>query len=292
MNNAPRVAVVTHARMENLFLQIWTAHYGRHFGTENLHLLKDGDDWSSPAEAKFGTVSTVHFHGTRQERDQQIAAVLSEYCNGLLGEYDFVLRSDCDEIIVPDPATGDWDTVFEECRAGGYLYTLGLDVIQHLEEEAPIDIQRPILSQRFYASVAGGYCKPNLICAPVSWTSACHEIEGKPVRLSRSLLLFHLASMDRDHLEQRLKERGDLANKSYNGHAKRRLNQFDILLEFKAHALDEARGELVAKITLDDEGAPKQSPRFSKIFGRRWAAIKLPERFAALIGPLPQEHAM
>ena len=283
----PRVAVVTHARNEDLFLQIWTSHYGRHFGRENLHLLKDGDDWSSPAEANFGKVSVVQFQGTRQDRDEQIAEVLSAYCNRLLEDYDFVLRCDCDEIIVPDPATGDWASVFEECRKQGYVFSLGLDVIQHLEEEAPIDVRRPILSQRLYASVAGGYCKPNLICAPVAWTSACHEIQDKPVVLSGSLMLFHLASMDRNYLEERLRSRGDLQDKSYFGHAKRRLNQFEILLEFKAHPLDEARGELVAKITLDDDGRPKQSPRIGKIFGRRWAAIKLPERFGLLISPLP-----
>lgn len=283
---SPRVAVVTHARNEDLFLRIWAEHYGALFGRGALHLLKDGDDWSSPAEAQIGHRRTVRFEGTRTERDTQMAAVLSDYCNALLDRHDFVLRCDCDEILAPDPANGDWASVFEECRAHGYIYSLGLDVTQHLQNEGAIDLSRPILSQRRYARVTGEYCKPNLISAPVTWTSACHEIEGAPVRLSASLLLFHLASMDKGTLEHRLARRGDMMHRSYAGHERKKLNQFARLLEYDAHPLDAARDELNAKITSDDDGKEKTSPRFKKIFGRRWAAIELPDRFGDLIAPL------
>jgi FkbM family methyltransferase len=281
-----RIAVVTHARNEDLFLSIWSEHYGRLFGRNALHLLKDGDDWSSSAEAEIAHRKTVRFAGTRTERDSQMAMVLSEYCNSLLDSHDFVLRCDCDEILATDPASGDWNTVFEECRANGYIYSLGLDVTQHLDKESGIDLSRPILEQRRYARVTGEYCKPNLISAPVKWTSACHEIEGKPVRLSRALLLFHLASMDKATLEHRLEKRGDIAQRSYAGHEKKKLNQFNRLLQYEAHPFDTARQELNKKITTDDDGHEKYSPRFKKIFGRRWAAIELPDRFGDLIAPL------
>lgn len=286
----PRVAVVTHARNEDVFLRIWAAHYGKLFGRNSLHLLKDGDDWSSPAEAEIAHRSTVHFCGSRQERDAQMAEVLSAYCNPLLGDHDFVLRCDCDEILAPDPAHGDWNSVFEECRENGYLFSLGLDLTQHLEKEPVIDLSKPILEQRRFARVTGEYCKPNLISAPVSWTSACHEIKDKPVRLSESLLLFHLASMDRQLLEQRLAQRGDMKDGSYSGHEKKKLNQFERLQEYKVHSFDAARADLVDKITVDEDGNAKTSPRFRKIFGRRWAAIELPSRFNSLITATKSER--
>lgn len=282
----PRIAVVTHARKEDLFLRLWVAHYGALFGRDALHLLKDGADWSSPAERGFGTIATVGFSGTRQERDQQIADRLSAYCNGLLAEHDFVLRCDCDEFIAPDPALGDWAAVFAECRAHGYIYALGLDVTQNPAFERPLDLSRPVLAQRRFARVTGEYCKPHLISAPVRWTSACHEIDGKPVILSRSLVMFHLASFDRALLAARLAERGDMGDASYAGHAQKRLNQFDKIAGQEAHPLDHARDALATQITRDEAGQPKQSPRFRKVFGRRWAAVELPERFAPLIPPL------
>lgn len=278
-----KVAVVTHARLESYFLELWVNYYGDLFGHENLHLLKDGEDWSHEIERHIGNVSLVSFSGSRQERDQQIALTLSAYCSGLLESYDVVLRVDCDEFLAPDPDHGSWLSIFEECKKHGYIYSFGLDIAHHTGVEGPFEQTSPILNQRRHARVTGEYCKPNIISAPVTWTSACHEIEGKPVHLSEALLLFHLASFDQDLLISRQLKRGDLSGSSYAGHEAKKVRQLERLKEFTIHDYDDARAELQKKITIGEDGHKKLSPRFRKVFGRRWAAIRLPDRFCNLI---------
>ena len=279
-----KVAVVTHARNESYFLQLWVNYYGARFGFDNLHLLKHGEDWSTDSEQRIGKIVPVEFAGSRKERDAQIGETLSSYCSGLLKDHDFVIRTDCDEFIAPDPEAGSWRSILEECKTHGYIYSLGLDITHHTGEEGALDYERPILDQRRHARVTGEYCKPNVICAPVVWTSACHEVEGGPVRLSESLLLFHLASFDRDVLNDRIGQRGDMSHRSYSGHESKKIRQLERLKEFPPHHFDEARVSLRSKIMVEDDGSEKHSPRFRKVFGRRWAAIRLPDRFAGLIG--------
>lgn len=101
--------------------------------------------------------------------------------------------------------------------------------------------------------------------------------------LSKSLVLFHLAAMDRTLLEERLAERGVLQAASYAGHARKRFSQFDSIRKFDPIPLDDVSEILRQKIAYDDNGQPAATPRFSRIMGRRSLNVLVPERFSDLL---------
>lgn len=284
-----RVAVVTHARKEPFFCSLWSRHYGALFGHENLFLYKDGDDWEVPEDARFGTVVSVRFPNKREECDLHFAALFSVECARLLESYDVVLRTDIDEFLVVDPAKGSWSNVFLEAKTNGYLYATGLDVVQNEAEEGAFDPDRPALEQRRNALVRGEYCKPCVITRPIQWTKACHTVEGEPVILSRSLMLFHLAMIDRDLLDRRMTERGDLEKVSYRSHANWRLRLFDAIKTEATANLDEADAAIRARLSQGRDGQPRFSPVFKSIrapdgsIRRRWLKVHIPDRFSGSI---------
>lgn len=287
-----RVAVVTHARKEPFFSALWSKHYGALFGHENLFLYKDGDDWDLPSDARFGTITSVSFPTSRTECDAYFARFLSQECAQLLTQYDIVLRTDVDEFLVVDPARGGWDDVFRETQETGYLYAIGLDLVENRNTEGPLRLDRPILEQRNHAYVRGDYCKPCAIARPVVWTSACHTVEGEPVVLSKGLRLVHLASMDREMLQKRLEDRGDFSKASYSGHAKSRFRQFEKVKSDIAFDFDSAEELVRQRLSRDDNGNPAFTPRFLQITApdgslrEKSLCVRIPARFGPLIaGP-------
>jgi hypothetical protein len=290
LQHAIKVAVVTHARKEPFFCAMWSKFYGILFGNENLYLLKDGDDWDLPPEAKFGNVLRVRFPKRRKACDAYAAEILSQTCSQLLSRYDVILRVDVDEFLIVDPAKGTWNTVLTEVMDKGYVNALGLDIVQNDVVEHGFNAACPVLTQRRHAFMHGGYSKPCAISRPVTWTISCHAIEDGPVILSDALLLVHLASMDRQLLEQRLQIRGDLSKVSYAGHASARLRQFRAIKASRAYDYDVVEATIRERIQMADDGSIARSPRFNTVTlpdgtsHKTFVAVKLPDRFAEL-GP-------
>lgn len=278
-----KIAVISHARKEPFFIRLWAQHYAKHFGSESLFLMKDGDDWELPTDTKIGTVKPISLDQNRTKADEEFAVLSETLATELLQRFDMVLRVDIDEFLCLEPGKYGWDDVVEECTKNGYLYALGFDVIHKTDVEGPLDPSRPILSQRRHASFTGSYCKPHAVAAPIEWTSACHTVKNKPVILSKYLGMFHLASMDKDLTLSRAVERGDTEKRSYAGHLNRKMSQFDTMLKASFFSVDDAEVEMRKKIEFDDLGGRKESPRFRNILGHRTIKVTLPQRFSECI---------
>lgn len=276
-------AIISHARKEPYFISLWARYYGAIFGSENLYLMKDGDDWDLPETAEIGTVKTVRFDDDRRTTNEEFAKMSSTWANELLGRYDIVLRMDIDEFLCVDPENGSWDKLAQECIEAGHLYALGMDVIQDRVTEAPLDPHSPILSQRRYAKITGAYCKPHAVSQPVNWTSACHTIVDVPVRLSKMLYMFHLASMDYDVMQSRIQNRGHLEDRSYSGHIKNRVAQFAKMGDCKIVPYEQVEKEVRKKVEFDDDGNRKFAPRFKNFMRHRPLHVMIPEKFKNII---------
>ncbi len=276
-------AVMSHARKEPYFVSLWARYYGAIFGAGHLYLMKDGDDWDLPGTARIGTVRSVRFDGNRKKADEDFARASSDWATELLGRYDVVLRTDIDEFVCVDPKSGNWHSLAMECMEAGYLYAIGLDVIQNRRVEGPLDPHASILSQRRHAKITGAYCKPHAISRPVTWTSACHGVAESPVRLSRQMFMFHLASMDEDILDERMRQRGHTQERSYAGHLRKRRSEFDFMEKAVVTPFDAAEAELRGKIEFDPEGNRKSSPLIGSIMGQRSLKVLIPDRFSAVI---------
>jgi hypothetical protein len=123
------------------------------------------------------------------------ASFVSSFCSSLLNYYDFVLYTDVDEIVVPDPANykGLLDYV-QNMIPNSVITCLGMEIIHKIDEETKLDLNVPILAQRSYCQFVGAACKPLLIGRSVQWTPGFHDYNGE-IKFN-DIFLFHLPWCD------------------------------------------------------------------------------------------------
>ncbi|TAG30135.1 MAG: hypothetical protein EAZ40_01795 [Rhodobacterales bacterium] len=227
----PKIAAVTHVRNDDFFLDLWVRHYGKLIGRQNCFVILDGDDWSSTADLSDVNVIVVprwrrkmhRFFIDRRMQQQQMD--LLERIFGQLG-YDYVLKGDCDEYVVPDPRLDKTiqDAVLE-ADAVGAIYSMGINVLHDVQREAPLDPSRDVMSQRHVAVLSRTYCKVNLMSRTgfeqgLRTCSGGHFVIGDhPVHVSKSFVMLHLGWGDipmwRTRAQQRLAVDRDNSFKEY-----------------------------------------------------------------------------
>ncbi|QNN51743.1 glycosyltransferase family 2 protein [Nocardioides mesophilus] len=195
----PAVAVLTVARDEALMLPRWLDYYGRQVGLDNLIVFDD----NSTDGSTDGLPCTVHripgFSGRGTfERDR--VGLMSGIADGLLHTYDWVIFTDVDEFLVPDPARHDGLVSFLRSREDTLVIgATGLNVTHHPAVEGPIDTSRPVLGQRRFAKFTPIMCKPSIKQVAAPWAAASHGVLA-PFRIDPELYLMHLKFHDRETL--------------------------------------------------------------------------------------------
>ncbi|AHM04402.1 hypothetical protein roselon_02051 [Roseibacterium elongatum DSM 19469] len=217
---------LTHVRHETFFLEKWIDHYSGIVGRENLHVVIDGDDWE-PEVDLTGIHTEVLLEAPRRriKNDRFMAKEMSGRANKLRKRYEHVIRGDVDEYVVIDPASGlDWPQAFEELTEQGYIFALGVDMVEAEDETAPIDRTQPILGQRRRGFVADRYTKPFVITRWNNWAGGAHRLLNRPTVISNHFFLFHMALADKTVAEERLAARGGLQqHRSFVDHQTGRL---------------------------------------------------------------------
>lgn len=188
----PRLAAVTMVYNEANFLPVWLRHYGGLLGPEHCYVIDHGsDDGSTAALAPAHRLCLPR----SPHDDARRARFVSRLCGGLLEYYDWVLYTDVDEILLPDPRLhADLGELCAQARAE-VITAVGLN-LHHLPEEAPIDLAAPLGAQRRWVRFTGALCKPALIRRPVAWTPGFHCADA-PICFE-ALYLIHLRWCDRD----------------------------------------------------------------------------------------------
>lgn len=201
---------LTHVRHEEFFLAKWIAHYGALFGRENLYVVIDGDDWEPSVDLDGITTEVITDAPRRRIRnDRFMAKEMSGRANRLRKRYDHVIRGDVDEYVVIDPDSGlDWPEALKELTEAGYIFALGLDVVQGAGETEPLDRAAPILGQRRRGFIADRYTKPFVISRWNNWAGGAHRLLNRPVVMSHHFVLCHMALADQTLAEERLAARG------------------------------------------------------------------------------------
>ena len=222
MKKIKKIAAITMARDDEFFLSRWIAYYGKQFGTENLYILLDGTDQNIPENAGQAHIKKLpHTPMSRSAGDKYRIGKLSELAQKLLQKYDIVIGCDSDEFLIVDPKTKqNLAQYLSNKKITTTLSGLGLDVGQHLYNEAILDKEAPFLEQREYALLSTRYTKPVVINKPVQWGSGFHSIKHHNFHIDKNLYLLHFGAIDMDMLETKAKKRGiDWLN-----HLKRRGN--------------------------------------------------------------------
>ncbi len=202
-----RIAAITTARNEPVFLPRWIGHYGQALGYENLFVILDGQDQPRPicqGAERVNFLSLPHIPQGRARGDRRRARTMSDLARALFRSFDIVMATDADEFLVVDPALGSGLAAYLSGISGRRSVSgLGLDVAQHLTKEAPIDPTRPLLDQRQFAIVSARYTKPVVAFRPVTWGAGLHRIKGHNFHIDPNLYLFHFGMVDHQIAQQK-----------------------------------------------------------------------------------------
>ena len=199
MRSALRVCALTNVFNESVNLPIWLRYYGASVGHSNLIVLDHGSNDGSTRD--LGAASVVHLPRTPFD-DVQRAALVSAFATGLLQLYDAVIYSDCDEILVADPAEYDGLLDFVGRMTGPAATAIGLNLKQNLMSEDALISSQGILAQRSLVQFVSPMCKTLLVKKPPSWGGGFHSSNFEPA--FGGLYLFHLRDVDLARSLQRL----------------------------------------------------------------------------------------
>ena len=187
-----RIAIITMVYNEKVMLPIWRRYYGAIFGRENLFILDHGSDDGSTEDLKNENRIKL-FRETFCNADR--VKLISKFHESLLSIYDYVIYTDCDEFLVPDPSTGKTLKEFIEARKRPYFTPVGLNLVHVTETEAKLDVRKPILNQRRYVQFVSPMIKTLISSVPIIWGSGFHSSSVFPL-IEEGLFLFHLKRFD------------------------------------------------------------------------------------------------
>lgn len=279
---------LTHVRHESFFLQKWIAYYGALVGRENLFVVIDGDDWVPGADLT-GIHTEIILDAPRQRirNDRFIAKEMSVRANALRKDYQYVIRGDVDEFVVIDPASGlDWPEALTELGEDGYIFAMGVDVVQGPAETAPLDRAAPVLGQRSFGYVSDRYSKPFVISRWNNWSGGAHRLLNRDVRLSQHFVLFHMALADAGIARERMAARGGAAQ--HSSHVEHQNLRLGAIEEAKSsHLFDFAEACRIgrAQFPVEADGSPAPRPRAATIEGAEEKGLyaRIPDRFFGLV---------
>jgi Glycosyl transferase family 2 len=205
---ARRTAAVTHVRHDDFFLDLWARHYGRMIGRENCFVLLDGDDWETKADLSGVNVIVLPRQRERIPRgnvDRQMQRHQMDLLARIFDDlhFDYVIKGDCDEYLVPDPLQDSGlNAMLAEADAHGAVYSSGINVMHDTAREPALDPAADVMSQRHLAILSQTYCKVNLISrrgydAGIRTNAGGHRVKGSlPVHASQSYYMIHLGFLD------------------------------------------------------------------------------------------------
>lgn len=195
------MAVFTIAQNEPTFLPIWAGYYRKHFNPEDIFVL-DHDSSCLTTVATASRCNRVPVHNFASYDHEWLKDVVQQFQKLLLMSYKYVLFTEVDEIVFPEPlkwprGLGDYikncDQTIVRCRG----YELVHETLGQAEPDLDLSNGKTILSQRRYLQPSRTYSKPLLAQNRLHWVKGFHLLadrETPPV--SDDLFLVHLHRMD------------------------------------------------------------------------------------------------
>ena len=212
----PEIAVITVVRDEAVMLPRWVDHYSRQCGSPERLLVIDDNSTDGSTD---GLPCPVVRLPRREHPDwgSTRMRMVNAFATGLLQTHEAVAFADADEFLVADPEK--YATLRElvadrpDVKALG---AIGLNVVHRVDDEPPLDPDRPVLAQRRTAKFVPKMCKPAIKREAGHWAAGSHGLR-MPYAIDRDLYLFHLKFADRDHLAATAAHRRALVDDSGRG---------------------------------------------------------------------------
>ncbi len=192
-----RMAAVTMVRGDHALLARWVAYYGKLIGRENLYVLRHGHDAEVDRIAAGANIVHQPDTGDPSGFDHRWAT-LGHFTSGLTLYYNWVLCTEVDEIVAPDPATGlalpDYlDATFASGRAPHVIAPIGVEMVQSpADGPDPMDAAQPILTTRRSFRLKAGLAKPCITRRRIGFAPDGQGSTLRDVLLDPKLFLFSL----------------------------------------------------------------------------------------------------
>jgi hypothetical protein len=186
-------AVITIVHDEPVFLPIWLRYYSRFFAPEDTYVLDNGSTRSTVAGGRFVRIPAAH---DTVDHTWMVRA-LENLQHRLIARYDVVLVTDVDEIVAPNPASGNLGQYLDRFDEE-WVNCLGYEVLHMKDHEPPLRLDEPILAQRGHWFFNDAYDKAALATVPMHWRPGLHGRSDFHYNLDPDLRMIHLHRMDYD----------------------------------------------------------------------------------------------
>ncbi|WP_164658180.1 glycosyltransferase family 2 protein [Tropicibacter sp. Alg240-R139] len=215
-----KICAITMVYRDYWALSQWYAHYGRHLGHQNLYVVSHGFD---PEVARLCPKASViniprddlsHF-------DKSRGRMLNDIQRGLAEIYDWVIRTDADELICLSPQHY---SGFDDLLSGqdaNAVFALGFNLGEERDDPVLQDGE-PALSKRRSAVFTGHYSKAWVVRKRVGLMRHGIEVRPRfvqrhPFVMPRGVFLAHLKFANTRALSAANSIRREVANSDGEG---------------------------------------------------------------------------
>lgn len=175
---------------DKVILDVWIRYYRKEF---DLYVIVDQPKHLDEIERREKEGVTF-IRGEAMLSTEHAKNKTREVQDELLKKYDWVLFTNCDEIIAPEPKYKDFDDLITKLDQD-FISCEGFEVLEC--NEPPIDFTKPLLKQRKYWMKHFNMNKTLLSRVPLVWREGHHSIVGTEAEETKlindtGLYLIHL----------------------------------------------------------------------------------------------------
>ncbi|MDQ7069548.1 MAG: glycosyltransferase family 2 protein [Rhodobacterales bacterium] len=216
-----KIAAITMVYRDYWALGQWYDHFSRHIGAQNLFVIAHGADPEIARICPQASIITIP-RDDLAGFDRTRGNMLNAFQNGLLKIYDWVIRTDADELICLDPAHySGFEQFFDQHPKARAVFSIGMDLFEK-EDDPPFKGDMPLFSQRRAACLTGHYSKAWAVSGRVALVRHGVQVRPRKVQgfkfvLPRGVYLVHLKYANFAALEKSNTHRIEIANGDQKG---------------------------------------------------------------------------
>lgn len=207
-----KVCAITMVYRDHWALSQWYAHHARHLGSAHLYIVAHGRDERIATLCPGANVITVP-RDDLAGFDRRRGDLLNSLQDGLGVIYDWVIRTDVDELICFDPERyADIDDLFRQHNQHRALFALGADLVE-MADDAELADNDAVLAGRRHIAFSGHYSKA--VAVKRGTHMLRHGVAGKDAALfemPRGLYLLHLKYANLAALAEANRHRSKIAS--------------------------------------------------------------------------------
>ncbi|WP_299671498.1 glycosyltransferase family 2 protein [uncultured Tateyamaria sp.] len=189
------VCAITMVYRDYFALTQWVRHYSSQLGIENLYIVAHGHDPKVNEIAAGANIWTVP-RDNLEKFDRRRNWMLNKFQSGLLRFYNWVIRTDADELICVDPQMHGNIRQLLESQHDDAVFSMGLNLFE-APNDSEIDRDTSVFDQRDAAVISGHYSKAWAVKEPIPLVrhGVAIATDGKPTHsyaFPKGVYLVHL----------------------------------------------------------------------------------------------------